>query len=237
MYLSRLILNAHNGAVRRDLGDVHATHQRLLSAFPHSPENEPGARARFGLLYRVDQRPSGPPQVLIQSRIRPDWAALPKDYLLEERDEMENPACKAVDDFYAGLTEDLVLRFRLRANPTRRIDTKSGPDGGRRNGKRVELKGEEQWLAWLVRKGEQHGFQPQASRMRPNAPDVRAIDEGKLIGRRVSEAGGTRMTMAAVQYNGLLRITDLALFRQALEQGIGSAKAYGFGLLSVARVG
>jgi len=203
--------------------------------FPQSPEVVPGARAQFGLLYRVDQRPSGPPQVLTQSRIRPDWAALPEHYLLDEQGEIENPACKSVDDFYAGLAEGTILRFRLRANPTRRIDTKSGPDGARRNGKRVELKGEEQWLAWLDRKGEQHGFSLQASRMRPNAPDVRAIDEGKLTGRRTG--GGARMTMAAVQYNGLLRVTDLELFRQALEHGIGSAKAYGFGLLSVARVG
>jgi CRISPR system Cascade subunit CasE len=32
----------------------------------------------------------------------------------------------------------------------------------------------------------------------------------------------------------MLRITDEALFRQTLERGLGSGKAYGFGLMSVA---
>jgi CRISPR system Cascade subunit CasE len=237
MYLSRLILNPRDGAVRRDIGDLHATHQRLLSAFQERPLAEPGARAQFGLLYRVDQRVGGPPQLLVQSRERPDWAVLPKSYLVDEQGELENPACKLVDDFYAALAEGLVLRFRLRANPTRRIDTKSGPDGKRRNGKRVELRGEEQWLAWLARKGEQHGFTLQPSRTWPDAADVRAVDEGKLTGRRTGEGEKGLMTMAAVQFNGILSITNLELFRLALAQGIGSAKAYGFGLLSVARTG
>ena len=69
------------------------------------------------------------------------------------------------------------------------------------------------------------------------AADVRAVDEGKLTGRRASLGKSALMTMAAVQFNGLLSITDVEVFRQALEQGIGSAKAYGFGLLSVARTG
>jgi CRISPR system Cascade subunit CasE len=41
------------------------------------------------------------------------------------------------------------------------------------------------------------------------------------------------MTFAAVTFDGLLRIVDADRFRAALVQGIGSAKAYGFGLLSI----
>lgn len=237
MYLFRLILNPRNRMVRRETGDLHATHQRLLSAFPQRQATESGARAQFGLLYRVDQRAGGPPQLLVQSRELPDWAALPGGYLVEEHGELENPACKPVDQFYAALKDGMVLRFRLRANPTRRIDTKSGSDGKRRNGKRVELRGEEQWLAWLARKGEQHGFMLQPSRTWPGAADVRAVDEGKLTGRRTGAREGSLMTIAGVQFNGILSITNLELFRLALEQGIGSAKAFGFGLLSVARIG
>ena len=36
-------------------------------------------------------------------------------------------------------------------------------------------------------------------------------------------------------FDGRLVVTDAALFRQTLVQGIGSGKAFGFGLLSVAR--
>jgi CRISPR system Cascade subunit CasE len=38
-----------------------------------------------------------------------------------------------------------------------------------------------------------------------------------------------------VQFEGDLEVTDAAAFRAALAQGIGSGKAYGFGLLSIAR--
>lgn len=43
-----------------------------------------------------------------------------------------------------------------------------------------------------------------------------------------------RLTFGDVLFEGRLMVTDAALFRQTLEQGIGSGKAYGFGLLSVA---
>jgi CRISPR system Cascade subunit CasE len=39
-----------------------------------------------------------------------------------------------------------------------------------------------------------------------------------------------------VLFNGTLAVTDPERFRAALATGIGSGKAYGFGLLSVARL-
>jgi CRISPR system Cascade subunit CasE len=37
-----------------------------------------------------------------------------------------------------------------------------------------------------------------------------------------------------VLFSGRLEVTDAALFRDALAKGIGSGKAFGFGLLSIA---
>jgi CRISPR system Cascade subunit CasE len=184
----------------------------------------------------MDEHVTGPTQVLVQSREQPDWSALPEGYLLDGRGDLQNPACKSVDGFYAALDAGMLLRFRLRANPTRKIDTKSSPDGKRRNGKRVELRGEQNWLGWLARKGEQHGFALRESRVRPGVPDVQVIDQGKLQGRRSGDEGAARMTLAAVLFNGCLVVTDAERFRAALAEGIGSGKAYGFGLLSVARL-
>ena len=36
-------------------------------------------------------------------------------------------------------------------------------------------------------------------------------------------------------FEGLLRVTDAALFREALTRGIGRGKAYGLGLLTLMR--
>ena len=40
----------------------------------------------------------------------------------------------------------------------------------------------------------------------------------------------------AYHYQGVLQITDAEAFRKALQQGIGSGKAYGFGMMMVKRL-
>lgn len=50
-------------------------------------------------------------------------------------------------------------------------------------------------------------------------------------------ASASKITFASVLFEGLLRVTNPDAFRSALEMGIGSGKAYGFGLLSIAPAG
>ncbi|NIN01663.1 MAG: type I-E CRISPR-associated protein Cas6/Cse3/CasE, partial [candidate division Zixibacteria bacterium] len=117
----------------------------------------------------------------------------------------------------------------------------TGPDGKKRNGKRVELRREEDQIEWLRRKGNQGGFELLAAKISPGVPDVRAVSEpglGKVTGQRASgrEGGKIRpVTLASVLFEGHLRVTDSEKFLNiSLAQGIGSGKAYGFGLLSIA---
>jgi CRISPR system Cascade subunit CasE len=44
------------------------------------------------------------------------------------------------------------------------------------------------------------------------------------------------MTHFAVVFDGLLRVTDTGAFTETLVHGLGSAKAFGFGLLSIAPI-
>ena len=224
MYLSRLLLDPRSRTVRQDTANCYALHQRVMEGFP-SVQADGNARARLGILHRLDVEPRGNLwRLLVQSRVEPSWRALPSGYLLTTDD---NPACKEVGRFYATVSVGRLLQFRLRANPTKKIDTKSGPDGRRRNGKRVELRSVEEQLAWLRRKGEDAGFVALQAVPRPD----------KVAGaRRADVGGGARMTFGAVVFDGVLRVTDADRFREALVQGVGSAKAFGFGLLSVAPV-
>ena len=43
------------------------------------------------------------------------------------------------------------------------------------------------------------------------------------------------MTFGAVIFEGVLQVTDAEKFRESLKTGIGTGKAYGFGLMSVAK--
>ncbi len=53
--------------------------------------------------------------------------------------------------------------------------------------------------------------------------------------KKTDDTGHTHdLTLIAVRFDGVLQITDLTTFNRTLEQGVGSGKGFGFGLLSVA---
>lgn len=231
MYLSQLELNTRNWDVRRDLADCQRMHCRLLRAFPQT--NGP-ARQDFGLLYRIEVD-GACATVLVQSKAQPDWSELPTGYLAA------SARSKPLNGAYEFRDGDR-LRFRLQANPTRKVDTKSGPDGKRRNGRREAVLTEEKQLAWLERKGEMGGFELLQVRASPGigagpqraVPAAETIEDEKLTGKHAAKEGKKTMTFGSVRFDGELRVTDADRFRQTLVEGIGSGKAYGFGLLSVA---
>jgi len=233
MYLSRLILNPRNRYVRRDLANANDLHRTLLRAFP--PGQEPCSfRAMHEVLYRMDVDPrTGVPVVLLQSRTAPDWSFLDEmpQYLQTAE---ENPSVKSVGDLYEAIRPGQVLRFCLQANVTKKILTKTGPDGKRNNGKRVPLRKVEEQVAWLRRKGQAGGFELLNTRTDSRVPDVRLRPDDDVKARR--KQGGTprEMTFGSVRFEGKLRVTDEEAFLASLINGIGSGKAYGFGLLSVA---
>jgi CRISPR system Cascade subunit CasE len=192
-----------------------------MRLFPEADHH--AARRDLGVLYRVEQGSAGQLRVLLQSSTQPDFARLPQGYLETP------PQSKPLDHIDSMLQSGRRLRFRLRANPTRAIDTKSRPDGTRNNGKRVELRGEEACTGWLHRKAQQHGFRILACRIDAGAPDPRRVN-GKLEGKK----DGSLITVASVLFDGILEVADVALLREALQTGVGRGKSYGQGLLSLA---
>ena len=112
--------------------------------------------------------------------------------------------------------------FQLCANPTRKVA--STRDGGvTQNGRRVPLGSCEELVEWIKRKGDQGGF---------------AVDEATLRtfsrGREYFVKNGRQGLHSSVEFQGLLTVTDPARFHETFTRGIGSAKAFGFGLLVIA---
>lgn len=132
---------------------------------------------------------------------------------------------------YDALQPGARLRFRLRANPTRRIAKARDEAEEPWVHKRVDLRTEDQQIAWLERKGrDQCGFRLTSVQARDDVPNIRTQPEDRALGKR----GGARLAFGSVLFEGELEVVDAAAFRQALLGGIGSGKAYGFGLLSIA---
>jgi len=104
-------------------------------------------------------------------------------------------------------------RFQLRANPTKR-------DNASR--KRMPLRTDEELRAWLARKAEQGGFAVPAD-------SLRVIQEGREWFAKAGHQGFHH----AVEFEGVLAVTEPARFADGFQRGIGSAKAFGFGLLAL----
>ena len=227
MYLSRLEINPRSREVRRDLSDVYQMHRTVMSAFPDVQERQE-ARAGLAVLYRLETgEGTGGTVLLVQSGVLPDWTHLAPDYLSGSGGEVGNPATRDMTLALAALHEGQVLRFRLRANPTRKIETKSDPDGRRQNGRRVDLRTETQQLEWLSRRAEQAGFGLLPVHPGSDVPAVRVGAGDKLLGK------GRQLTLASVLFDGLLEITDPDRLRCAVADGIGPGKAFGCGLMSL----
>lgn len=210
MYLSLLKLNPSNGKTRELMINPYTLHQAVYRAFPDKKVGAPGR-----VLYRVDKnKRNGAVSLLVQSEKRPDWTKAEYLYTCLDEKAVYKPFAPAVID-----GQDLY--FRLRANPSVK---KQGE--GKKNGYRLGLLREEDQLDWMQKKAKESGF---------SLVSCRAIPEGILHDETGSLDKG-KLRHYAVRFEGLLKVLDAALFTDKLKNGIGPAKGFGFGLLSIASV-
>lgn len=231
-YLSRIILDQRNPQVRRDLADRQALHRSVMRAFlDHAPGGAP-ARTQLAVLYRVEPLPDTPRYVrlLVQSAAAPRWSQFAPACLGPSPDARGNPAVRRIDDAYAQIAAGTTYTFRLVANPTKRIAMRRDDP---LHGKRVHLLHEAEHLAWLARKAADHGFRLAESASAADALAVRVTSLPRVYGYRPQADAGL-LTLGGVRFDGRLTVVDPTAFVAALIHGIGSGKAYGFGLLSIA---
>ena len=213
MFLTKLVLNPRSPLFRLDSADVHNMHRTVMAGYPEQPDIT-DYRQTHGVLWRLDRIPSGFIQY-VQSSSEPNWNKLPPGHLVEP------PQVRKLQPVLDAITPGRKLAFRLQANPTRCIRPDNTP-------KRVPHRLPHKQIEWLVRKGEQHGFVIPSNRR--GEPDITTTPIPKLTGRKKFH----KITVEPVRFDGHLIITDPDAFTQALTTGIGPAKAYGCGLLSLA---
>lgn len=206
MHLAKLILDPNYPQVRRDIADAYEMHRTLSRAFAMS-ESEPPTRFLWRLGAADPAAGNGEAIVLVQSAHPGNWEPI-----------AGLPGCRL--DGSKQIDLDWLLQagrlyhFRLTANPT-----------VTRGGKRFGLVGEEAQQTWLSRQSARYGF---------------AVREAVIEGRSrlsVRQArAGHRITVDVVQFDGVLEAREPAAMQQALTGGIGHAKAFGLGMLSVAPI-
>lgn len=172
MYLARGVLNPASREVQRDLADAAHLHRTVMRVFPDQLGPDP--RERVGVLHRVDEdRRRGELVLFLQSKEMPDFSRLPLGYFTSVADDLDrafadqtgNPQVRSVAREREGIAVNDRFVFRLKANTTKKILTKSLPDGTKRNGKRVPVRGDEDRMKWLARRAKQGGFQVDSVRV------------------------------------------------------------------------
>lgn len=209
MFLSRLRLHPRDLDVLRDIADAEQLHRTVMRAFPQHDGAD--ARAAFGVLFRLEVQRERP-VALVQSTVEPDWSQLPEGYLLQHEH-------KDITGFLESIERGRRFHFRLLANPSKKVSN------GGRNSRRVALLDEAGQRDWLRRRAERSGF------------DLLAADHVRIAPRRPLGNGGRGrkgLHVRPVLFEGALTVTDAEAFRHTLASGVGPAKAYGCGLLSLA---
>lgn len=208
MYLSRLHLDPTNRQVRKEIANRYELHRTLTTQFGMKTRHE------IGLLYRIEPKDNNlyePIILLVQTKIEPDWNHLFKKGILTQPAEIKQ--------FEPIFENGRLFHFRLMANPTER---KAKGDWA---GKRVELRTTEEYSNWLDRKGKMGGFAILLCMQN---------SLGKINSLKTKDGVTHTIQHQAVLYEGKLEVIDAENFRGTLEYGIGSAKGFGFGLLSIA---
>lgn len=206
-HLTQILVPYELAARQLRIRDSYDWHQRVWQAF----KGRDGEKRDF--LSRIDEADDAY-RVLILSATqpqKPDWC--PTDCFQSK----EVPPAFFAHSRY---------RFSLLANPTKK-EAKVGPEGKIiRTGRRIGIQKREELLAWMGRKAGSGGFILEGEpRITPRPRSYFHNSKSKMNG-----------VHHAVEFQGVLQVTDAALFATTVRTGIGSAKAFGFGLLALAPV-
>jgi len=223
---------------------------------PALPDPKP-PRSDAGFMFRIERE--GKPRILVQSRERPDWeyAFQNAPYLLAEAPQMReldpDPRQKCMYRF--RLLANVVRRKSETYPDGRTRTTGSGMTIHRRRRIEIPIILEsipdplpidppernrilrarwDPWRLWIREMGARNGFRivdessstlrMESVRVSLRNPGKERGGSGKLIDKRYN--GGL--------FEGVLVCTDPIKLRTAVLNGIGHAKAFGFGLLSLA---
>lgn len=242
MFLTKIDLDPARRLARKYLGSPQIMHAVVLRATGGDDGDGPGR-----VLWRVDRGPATTTLYLL-SPSEPDCTQI----VAEAGAAGTRSLTLDYSPFLATLDAGQLWAFRLTANPSRAVSR--GPEV---RGKRYGHVTVEQQRRWLIERTPRYGFElvpvsgaavdgaasgaaatgADADAAAANASVVVVRRERPVFGRRNPDRDRRdRVTINRTVYEGVARVTDPDALRRALVAGIGRSKAYGCGLMTLARV-
>ncbi|MFD7161750.1 type I-E CRISPR-associated protein Cas6/Cse3/CasE [Kribbella sp. NPDC059898] len=217
MFLTRMALNDVRRGTKKLLASPQAMHAAVLAGFA-----DPRPTTEGRVLWRLDTTAGRRPVMYVVSPHKPDFT-----HLVEQAGwpTTETWQTRPYDALLERLEVGQRWQFRLTANPVHSV-----LDEGRKRGKpmaHVTVKQQEQWL---IDRTERLGFRlvPSTASGSPE-PDLAVLDRSV---RRFSRQHSS-VTIAMTTFQGHLEVAEPYRLREAMTHGIGRAKAYGCGLLTI----
>ena len=248
MYLTRIYLNPHRRGAKQLMRSRQVLHAAVMNCFP------PGALEDAGMprvLWRLDRplivRGATPRQgspscaLFISSPVPPD-----PSHIVEEAGYATEGGVVVRDmsTFLDGLSAGQRWGFRLCVNPTFQESNQVNARGRKKILAHVT---QDQQTQWVLDRAARLGFKVVTSAEYGGDLPVledrggHRVDGANLlingVERGIAEfkRGSSRVTLALATFEGVLEVTDPELLRHGLVHGIGRGKAYGCGLMTLAR--
>lgn len=204
--------------------DIYTWHKKLWECYPDAP------KAKRDFLTRIDPLVGSIRFWVLAKRqpVCPAWCP---------------PDCFDVKEIASSFLMHRYYYFDLRANPVKSI-VQRGPNGEtllkknskRRPGKRVPIVKADELRSWISDKGIVRCLDEQTGLPVPGG--FKIVEEKPLEISQMTENHFRKKNHTAyhggVQFRGTLEVTNQEDFIKTYYHGIGSAKAFGFGLLLLA---
>jgi len=217
-FLTRMPLNPARRGTRSLLASPQSMHAAVLASFPPDVGTDD---SEGRVLWRVDRDTPHEVFLYLCSPRRPDLT-----HLVEQAGWPTSSSWQTRD--YAPLLDRLAVgqrwAFRITANPVRRVRDEKHPDRG---AVRAHVTASQQ-VEWLVSHAAAAGFAV------PQTPDGQAAVQVAERSVRTFARQTAMVTVATARFDGVLEVRDDTLLRRTLVAGLGRAKSYGCGLLTLA---
>ncbi|MFD5029474.1 type I-E CRISPR-associated protein Cas6/Cse3/CasE [Streptomyces sp. NPDC058405] len=238
MFLTRFRVNTARAGARRLLSSPQRVHAAVMMSFAEPPPRD-GSGPR--ILWRLDNNAKADLLLYIVSPSRPDLT-----HLVEQAGWPTTPTAgwETYDygGFLAKLTEGDTWAFRLTANPVHNIRLRAGEQTKRTA--HITPRHQARWLLErqlragfsIVEKSMEHRLLPDGDEHEHEHELIVHNQRGLLFGKQEDTGKRSNVSLTTATYDGRLRVTDPDALRRTLTAGLGKAKAYGCGLMTLAPV-
>lgn len=235
MYLTRFRVNTARAGARHLLGSPQRLHAAVMMSFAEPP---PHCEGKPRVLWRLDHNSRAEVALYIVSPGRPDVT-----HLVEQAGWQTTPTAgwRTYDygAFLAGLSEGGTWAFRLTANPVHSIRRNPAEQT-----KRTAHVTPRHQARWLLDRQHPSGFvvveKPRERRRLEMGDEYELTVHNQRSLRFTKQEEQTKkrnnVPLRTTTYDGRLKVTDPGALRRTLTSGLGKAKAYGCGLMTLAPV-